>query len=316
VGTDRPPVLVILGPTATGKTEVAIEVARLIDGEIISADSRAFFAGLDVTTAKPTPHERADIPHHLIDRVPLDGEYDAMSFRRDVKRLVPQIVGRGRVPILVGGGTVYLGAILRGIFEGPAKDRSFRKRMEGIPTDQLHRRLSAVDPDAARAIHENDRLRIVRALEVYESTGRPISAWQREAEPLPYDFRVFGLKRDRDDQRRAIASRVDAMLEAGLVSEIARLREEGLLSDRVQAFRTVGVKEVFGYLDGKLTGDQLREEIVRRTRSLAKRQTAWFKREKNVVWIDVTGRSATEVASEIIRGWEKSDRPKDRNTSS
>jgi len=277
VGTDRPPVLVILGPTATGKTEVAIEVARLIDGEIISADSRAFFAGLDVTTAKPTPHERADIPHHLIDRVPLDGEYDAMSFRRDVKRLVPQIVGRGRVPI---------------------------------------RRLSAVDPDAARAIHENDRLRIVRALEVYESTGRPISAWQREAEPLPYDFRVFGLKRDRDDQRRAIASRVDAMLEAGLVSEIARLREEGLLSDRVQAFRTVGVKEVFGYLDGKLTGDQLREEIVRRTRSLAKRQTAWFKREKNVVWIDVTGRSATEVASEIIRGWEKSDRPKDRNTSS
>jgi len=316
VGTVRRPVLVILGPTATGKTKVAIDVARLIDGEIISADSRTFFAGLDVTTAKPTPDERAGIPHHLIDRVPLDGEYDAMSFRRDVKRLVPQILERGRVPILVGGGTLYLGAVLRGIFEGPAKDRSFRERMEGIPTDELHRRLSAVDPDAAGAIHRNDRLRIVRALEVYEATGRPISEWQREAEPLPYDFRVFGLERERDDHRRAIASRVGAMLKAGLVSEIARLRKEGLLSERVQAFRTAGVKEVFAYLDGKLTEDELREGIVRRTWSLAKRQIAWFKREKGVSWIDVTGCSTKDVASEIIRGWKKSDRSRGRNTSS
>jgi len=132
-----------------------------------------------------------------------------MAFRRDVERLVPEIEGRSRVPVVVGGGTLYLGAILRGIFEGPAKDEAFRKSLEGVPTEELHRRLSDVDPEGSRAIHPHDRMRIVRAIEVYETTGRPISDWQREASPLPYDFRIFGLRRAPDDHRRAIASRVE-----------------------------------------------------------------------------------------------------------
>jgi len=298
-------VLVILGPTATGKTRVGIEVAHRIAGEIISADSRAFFSCLDVTTAKPTLAERRGIPHHLIDRVPIDGEYDAMAFRRDVERLIPEIKGRGRIPIVVGGGTLYLGAILRGIFEGPAKDEAFRKSLEGVPTEELHHRLSDVDPEGSRAIHPHDRMRIVRALEVYETTGRPIGEWQREASPLPYDFRIFGLKRDRDDHRRAIASRVEGMLKAGLVEEISRLREEGRLRPGLQAFRTIGVEPVFSYLGGKLSEEGLKEEIVRQTWALVRRQMAWFRREKDVIWIDVTGRSASDVVSEIMKRWEK-----------
>jgi len=274
-------VLVILGPTATGKSEVAVEVALRIKGEIISADSRAFFAALDVTTAKPSPAERCGIPHHLIDRVPIDGEYDAMAFRRDVERLVPEIEGRSRVPVVVGGGTLYLGAILRGIFEGPAKDRRLRQRLSDTPLEELYSRLVSIDPQAVRSIHPHDRLRIVRAIEVYESTGRPISDWQREASPLPYDFRIFGLRRAPDDHRRAIASRVEGMLKAGLVEEIARLREEGLLRPGVQAFRTIGVDPVFSYLDGDLSKTELKDEIIRQTWALAKRQMAWFKREKS-----------------------------------
>ena len=299
-------VLVILGPTATGKSVVGIEVALRIGGEVISADSRAFFSGLDIATAKPTAAERAGIPHHLIDRVPIDGEYDAMAFRRDVERLILQIEGRGRVPIVVGGGTLYLGAILRGIFEGPAKDEAFRRGLEGVPTEELHRRLSDLDPKGSRSIHPHDRMRIVRALEVYEATGRPIGEWQREARPLPYDFAVFGLKRDRDDHRRAIASRVEGMLRAGLVEEISRLRDGGLLRPGTQAFRTIGVGPVLSYLEGELDGEGLKEGIVRQTWALVRRQIAWFKRERNVTWIDVTGRSAGEVASEIIRRWERS----------
>ena len=305
--TDQREVLVILGPTATGKTKVAIRVASLIDGEIISADSRAFFARLDVTTAKPTPAERSAVPHHLIDRVPIDGEYDAMAFRRDVERLIPQIHGRGHVPIVVGGGTLYLGVILHGIFDGPAKDRDLRRRLEDAPVEELYGRLTSVDPERARVIHPHDRLRIVRALEVYESTGRPISEWQRKARPLPYDFRLFGLRRDRDDHRAAIASRVDRMLSEGMIEEIASLRDQGLLHPGVQAFRTIGIEPVFSYLDGRLTEMELREEMIRKTWGLVRRQMAWFKREEGVTWIDVTERSAADVASEIIRRWEEGE---------
>ncbi len=290
---------VLLGPTATGKTAVAVEVARRLGGEIVSADSRAFFEGLDVVTAKASESERGGIPHHLIDCVPIDGAYDAMSFRRDVERLVPEILDRGRLPLLVGGGTLYLGAILRGIFEGPSKDEEFRRSLADRPTETLHDRLRTADPNAAEGIHRNDRLRIVRALEVYASTGRPISELKSEAVPLPYDFIVFGLRRASDDHRRAIEARVRSMVDAGLVDEVERLVERGLTAE-AQAYRTIGIPEVVGHLEGRTTEEEMEQEIVRRTWSLARRQLAWFRKDRDVIWLDVTGRTTDDLAASIV----------------
>jgi len=295
-------VLVLVGATATGKTEVGIEVARRLDGEIVSADSRAFFRGLDVVTAKPTSAERGRIPHHLINSVPTDGAYDAMAFRRDVARLVPEIAARGRIPILVGGGTLYLGSVLRGIFEGPAKDPKFRKSVAGEATHALHRRLHEVDPDAADAIHPNDRLRVVRALEVHSASGWPISRWQAEARPLPYDFVTFGLRRERDDHREAIEARVRRMIEDGLVDEVKRLRTGGL-NEAAQAHRTIGIPEAVAYLAGDSTEAEMEEAIVHETWSLARRQSAWFRRDREIAWLDATGRSVDDLATEIVVRW-------------
>ena len=297
-----PSVLVLLGATATGKTAVAVEVARRLGGEIISADSRAFFRGLNVVTAKPSLSERAGVPHHLIDHIPFDASYDAMVFRRDVEGLVPEIIGRGAVPILAGGGTLYLRAVLGGLFEGPSKDEDFRAELEDVGSDLLHERLAAVDPDAARAIHPNDRLRIVRALEVHRETGRPISELQAQAEPLPYDFSIFGLRRERKAHRSAIARRAQEMIEAGLVGEIRTLLANGLTRD-MQAYRTIGIPEVDAHLAGETTADEMADAIVRATWALARRQMSWFRREPNVVWLDVTERTVSDGASRICEHW-------------
>jgi len=299
---DGTSVLVLLGPTACGKTAIALEVAGRLDGEIVSADSRAFFVGLDVVTAKPSPAERSLVPHHLVDCVPLRGTYDAMAFRADVARLVPEIAARGRVPMVVGGGTLYLGAILRGVFEGPGTNAAFRQSLRGIPVAELHRRLAGVDPAAAARIHENDRLRIERALEVHTATGVPISTWQGQASPLPFHFVGVGLCRERDDHRRAIRERVEGMIAAGLVEEAARLRQDGLLPGD-QAARTIGIPEAWGVLDGTLARDELAATLAATTWKLVRRQMSWFRRDVVTRWIDVSARSVADVAKEIEAQW-------------
>ncbi|MBU0595497.1 tRNA (adenosine(37)-N6)-dimethylallyltransferase MiaA [Candidatus Bipolaricaulota bacterium] len=304
VAGDREPVLVIFGPTAVGKTAVAMAVARRLDAEIISADSRAFFCGLDVVTDKPTREQRAEIPHHLIDCVPIDGAYDAMAFREDVVRLVPEIRARGRVPLIVGGGTLYLGALLRGLFEGPSSDESLRAEMAERSVEELHQELHRADPAAAEAIHPNDRLRIERALEVYRLSGRPISAWQAEATPLPFRFVVVGLERARDAHREAIAARVRRMVGEGLVEEFERLRAAGLTS-ACQAYRSIGILEAAAYIAGEITGEEMEARITNRTWQLARRQWAWFRREKGVRWIDVGGRDPDAVADGILAVWNR-----------
>lgn len=312
---DGTSVLVLLGPTACGKTAIALEVARRLDGEIVSGDSRAFFVGLDVVTAKPSPAERSLVPHHLVDCVPLRGTYDAMAFRADVARLVPEIAARGRVPMIVGGGTLYLGAILRGVFEGPGTNAAFRQSLRGIPVAELHRRLAGVDPAAAAKIHENDRLRIERALEVHTATGVPISTWQAQASPLPFHFVVVGLCRERDDHRRALRERVEGMIAAGLVEEAARLRQDGLEPED-QAARTIGIPEAWAVLDGTLARDELAPTLARVTWQLARRQAAWFRRDAVTRWIDVSGRPAEDVAKEIETTWNERKRPTPRDRSS
>lgn len=298
----RMPVLVVLGPTASGKTAVAIELARHTNGEVISADSRAFFAGLDIVTDKPSVDERGGIPHHLIDCIPIDGSYDAMTFRSDVQRLFPEIRNRQHQPILAGGGTLYLGAILRGIFEGPVKDEGLRVAMKEMASDDLFRELSSVDPAAAARIHPNDRLRVIRALEVYRTTGVPMSQWQSEAKPLPEDFYVVGLSRARSQHRIAIEERIRGMLDRGVMDEIDQLRTQGLSQD-VQAYRTIGVPEAFEVLDGKITQEEFVRVVSARTWQLVRRQMTWFRRDKAVNWIDVTERTVADVADQILSEW-------------
>ncbi len=295
------PVLVILGPTGVGKSAVAVELALRLRGEIISADSRAFFRGLDIVTDKPAPEVRRRVPHHLIDVVEITGSYDAMAFRKDVARLIPEIRARGRVPIIAGGGTLYLGAVLRGIFSGPSADPELRVRLNARPLSELYAELREVDPVAAAHIHPNDRLRITRALEVYKTSGRPISELQQEARPLPFDFAVFGLRMEREAHRAAIIARVDRMLKEGLIDEVKRLRGRGL-TPRHQAYRTIGVRETFAYLEGELSYAELRARIMRNTWALARRQMAWFRRDDGVKWIDVTEKSTPDSGGDDHSG--------------
>ncbi len=299
-GTERARVLVILGPTAVGKSRVAVEAALLLEGEVISADSRAFFRGLDIATDKIPIADRKGVPHHLIDSVEPTGRYDAMAFRADADRLIQEIAGRGAVPIVCGGGTLYLGAILRGLFAGPSADLALRHELSLVPSAELHARLKNADPSAATRIHQNDHLRLVRALEVHALTGRPISAWQEEARPLSYHFVSIGLSREKEDHRAAIAARVQAMIDRGLVAEVQGLRQQGL-DKTAQAYRTIGVREAFAFLEGEISQEELEEAIVRNTWALVRRQTAWFRADKDVAWIDVTGRTPEDVAGEVVR---------------
>ena len=292
-------VIVILGPTAVGKSAVAVELAMMISGEVISADSRAFFRGLDIVTDKPPVEGRRGISHHLIDIVPLTGKYDAMAFREDVEALIPEIQSRGHLPVIVGGGTLYLGAILRGIFTGPSADPALRAKLLSEPLDELYARLREVDPEAAARIHENDRLRIVRALEVHTITGQPISDLQKEAKPLPLDFAVFGLRMEREAHRHAIAERVRKMLAGGLINEVRSLPAQGLTPQH-QAHRTIGIPETEAFLDGQISRQELEEQLINNTWSLARRHIAWFKRDSEVTWIDVAGRSTQQVVEEML----------------
>lgn len=297
-----PAVLALLGPTATGKTAVSVELAQLLGGEVISADSRAFFVGLDIVTDKPSAAARRGVPHHLIDCVPTTGEYDAMAFRADVARIVPEIAARGRLPILAGGGTLYLAAVLRGIFEGPGKSDAFRRSLDDVPSEGLHRRLQEIDAEAARTIHPRDRLRVVRALEVEAASGRTITAWKAEARGLPFGFRTFGLARERDDHRKAVLERTRAMVASGLADEVAGLRRAGL-NPTCQAHRSVGIPEACAFLDGEIDEGELVERIARATWALVRRQASWFRAQPGVSWVDVTGRTAADVAAEIAARW-------------
>ncbi|MFQ6116661.1 MAG: tRNA (adenosine(37)-N6)-dimethylallyltransferase MiaA [Candidatus Bipolaricaulia bacterium] len=289
--------LIILGPTGVGKTAVAIGVAQALAGEIISADSRSFYRELEIGTAKPTAEERRRVEHHLIDIRPPEGRYDVMEFRRDVARLIEEIRGRGRLPIVVGGSTLYIQALIGKLFPGPRADLALRQRLLEQPLEELYIRLKEVDPRAAGKINKTDRQRIVRALEVFALTGRPLSELWRESEPFPYQFLKISLTMDRQALYRRLDERVEQMIKDGLIEEARRLH--GRLTPEMVAYRTIGYEESFAYLDGRLSLEEAIALIKRNTRRLAKRQLTFFKRIPDVRWLDVTGKSTTEVVKEI-----------------
>lgn len=284
----------ILGPTASGKSDLAVELATAVGGEVISADSMQVYRGLDAGTAKPTPEQRRAVPHHLIDVVDPTERWTVNDWVREAERAIRAIEGRGRLPVVVGGTNLYVRSLLEGIFEGPPADPELRRSLAEVDGSDLHGRLSEVDPEAAGRIDPNDHKRLVRALEVYHLTGRPISDWQREwNEQRNKAYRhnpVFiGLHWPREQLNRRINARVKRMFHPpagteGLVEETRRLEEAGLLGP--QAREALGTKQALAYLQGKSTLEDAVESTKIETRRFAKNQRTWLKRFRGVHWID------------------------------
>ncbi len=278
---DRQRVLVVVGPTATGKTELAATLARELSGEVVGADSRQVYRYMDIGTAKPPSELRAEIPHHLVDVVDPDQDYDVASWREQALAAIADIHGRGRVAIVCGGTGLYVRSLLQGLFPGPAANPALRERLEATERENpgaLYARLSREDPLAAKRIHGNDRLRIVRALEVLEETGRPLSEWHaahRLAE-RPFESLVFELKVPREELYARIDRRSRDMVEAGLLDEMRSLRARGY-GDDLRAFEAIGYPQARQCLEGKLTVEQLAAEVAQATRRYAKRQLVWLR---------------------------------------
>ncbi|MEX2142197.1 MAG: tRNA (adenosine(37)-N6)-dimethylallyltransferase MiaA [Pirellulales bacterium] len=271
----------LTGPTASGKTAVGIELARLLNAEIISLDSMAVYRGMDIGTAKPTPAERAAIPHHLIDVVEPSENYSVAEYRQAAMAAIEAIKRRGREVLFVGGTPLYLKAMLRGIFAGPPADWNLRRRlMDESRADPsvLYRQLQLVDPVAAARLHANDTRRLIRALEVFEATGSPISALQQQFEVgrAADECHVFVLHWPRGALNERINRRVESMFATGLVEETRRLIEREKPLGRT-AWQAVGYREVIEHLEGKLDLAATIELVKLRTRQFAKRQLTWFR---------------------------------------
>lgn len=288
--------IIILGPTASGKTKLSMELAKQIDGEIISADSMQVYRGMDIGTAKPTLDERQGIPHHLIDIRNPDEEWTVSDFVEQTNKLVPGIISRGKQPIIVGGTGLYLWALLNGYsFPPQPESKEVRERLGQLPLSTLYSQLSTLDPAAAAKINPNDKKRIVRALEVCELTGRKISGIQesgkQKAEHGTQEYTLIGLSIPRDTLYSRINQRVEEMLAKGLIDEVKELLAKGYSKD-LAAFQALGYKDVIDRLNpstldlGPCTLDKLAETIKQHTRNFAKRQMTWFRRFKEVKWFE------------------------------
>ena len=301
-------VLIIAGPTAVGKTAVAETVAEKLGGELISADSRQIYKGLDVGTAKP---RNSKIPYHLIDIVTPEKRYDAAQFARDAQTLIKQIYDRGKTPIIVGGTGLYIRALTEGIFEGNFRDETVREELlrRWRAGENLYAELMRVDPEAAKKIDPKNFVRIQRALEVYIVSGKPISYWWKTAtkKPSEWKFVKIILNKERKALYERIEKRVDEMLEAGWVDEVKNLLKSGV-PENAPAFSSIGYRQVVDYIKGKLSWEQMREQIIKATKEYARRQLIWFRKEPGAVWLDTTGKNPQEVALEVIKIWRETEK--------
>ncbi|MGH8704439.1 MAG: tRNA (adenosine(37)-N6)-dimethylallyltransferase MiaA [Burkholderiales bacterium] len=273
----------LLGPTASGKSRLAMQLAAKLPLEIVSMDSGQVYRGMDVGTAKPSPAERGRVPHHLIDLLEPTESYSAARFRADAMHSIEGILSRARLPLLVGGTMLYYRTLAEGIDDLPAAQPALRAAIEADAASRgwpaLHAELAKVDPAAAKRLATNDAQRIQRALEVYRVTGKPISALQRkEKSPLPFELKAFAIvPGDRVELHRRIAERFDQMLKDGLVEEVRELRRRHALHAALPSMRCVGYRQVWRYLEGGCSQAEMRDLGVAATRQLAKRQLTWLR---------------------------------------
>lgn len=284
-----------------GKSSVALRLAAELDAEIVCADSRHVYSGLEIGTAKPTAAERRAVPHHMLDLVPPDRPYSAARYAREASAVVEEVFARGRVPLVVGGSGLYVKALLGGIFPGPEADEELRRRLRRQTPEELRRELEARDPEAARRIHPRDLVRTVRALEVFHLTGQPISAWQaRHAFPGSYEGAVLlGLNRERPDLYLRIERRVDEMMARGLADEVAALIRRGYGLE-CPGMQTLGYRHLGRFLQGEWSLEETVRRLKTDTKRFAKRQLTWFRAMPGVRWVSLSGIPEPE-ALEIVR---------------
>ncbi len=280
----------IIGPTAVGKSAVAVRLAEKTGAEIISCDSMQVYRGMDIGTAKPGSTLRGKVPHHLISIVSPQSEFSCADFSRQARVLIKDIIKRERLPLLVGGSGLYLKALIDGLFAGPSKDQKLRDGLEEVSrargVQHLYRRLEKVDPSSAGKIHPHDKRRIIRSLEVYQKTKIPISRLKpfREGIYSQYRVQLIGLTRDRQDLYARINQRVNEMFDNGLITEVEALACKGMSAVAKQA---LGYKEVIGYLDGQYDLEAARDLLKKNTRHFAKRQISWFRHDRRINWIKI-----------------------------
>lgn len=280
-------VIAVVGPTASGKTALAVELAKMLDGEIISCDSMQVYKGMDIGTAKVTPDEMQGVPHHLIDVSEPVGDFSCAEYSELAKKAIEDIQSRGKQVIFCGGTGLYLDSVI-GIsaFSEAGIDEAFRAEMMKKTPDELHANLRLIDPVSAETTHKNNVKRVIRALEIYHLTGKTKSEWDAESKKIkaPYDSVIIGLDcRDRQTLYDKINQRVDIMLQNGLVDEVKRLDSPAFRAS--VASDGIGYKEMLLYLDGAFTLEQVTEQIKQASRNYAKRQLTWFRRNKSVKWI-------------------------------
>jgi len=288
---ELPKLIIIAGPTASGKTSVSVELARLFDAEIINADSMQVYRGMDIGTAKPSIEERKGVPHHLLDVVNPDEEYNAAIYRDMASAAALDIIRRGRRAMVVGGTGLYIKSLLGGLFQCPPAAPEIRESLtrewESAGPRALYERLERLDPQSARNIHPNDRVRVLRALEVISLTNRPPSALSREHGFSDHAFNAlkFCLKRDREELYHRVNTRTIAMIEAGLLVETESLLRKGY-SPRLKPLQAIGYKQAVEYLEGRFSLEKTIEKIQRETRRYAKRQLTWFRADPEYTWVD------------------------------
>ena len=286
------PLILILGPTAGGKTRLAIDLAKALGGECICADSMQVYRGMDIGTAKPTPQEQAEAPHHLLDIAdPADAGFTVDTWLNLAEGVIADVRAREKYPTVVGGTNLYIKALLYGLFEGPEPDAALREKLQAMDEDALRSRLLEIDPQAAERIHRNDRKRTIRAIEVFEQTGTPLSELQSQWDSgtIRHDVRIIGLDYPAAEINQRINARVRKMIESGLVDEVRRLREAGALGP--QASQALGYKQILEYLEGRCSLQEAVEQIKIRTRRYAKQQRTWlrqFRIHRGSVWLDAS----------------------------
>ena len=288
---EKSKVIVICGPTASGKTALSIELAKRINGEVVSADSMQIYKDMDIGSAKVTKEEMQGIKHYLVDCVSPDERYSVANYKLDAKKAIEEILKKGKIPIVVGGTGLYIDALIYEIeYQDIKINESYRKELESIKQNQglevLYERAVKIDPEAMKKISPNDSKRIMRVLEIYEATGKNKTEQEAESrlKEIPYNYKVFAITMDREKLYERINKRVDIMIENGLIEEVKELLKK--YKEFPTAMQALGYKEVKEYLDGKLTKQEMIDKIKQESRRYAKRQLTWFRKNKQTIWID------------------------------
>lgn len=287
----KPVVIVICGPTASGKTALSIELAKQINGEIVSADSMQIYKDMDIGSAKPTKEEMGDIKHYMIDFVSPDERYSVADYKKEASKAIEEILKKGKIPIVVGGTGLYIDSLIYGIeYQDIEFDEEYRKKLEKIADQEglenLYNRAKEIDEQAIKNISKNDKKRIIRILEIYKATGKTKTEQEIESRKneVPYDYRVFALNMDREILYNRINKRVDIMVEQGLIEEVKKICEK--YNKYPTAMQGLGYKEIKEYIEGTLTKEEAIEKIKLETRRYAKRQLTWFRKNKETIWLD------------------------------